>query len=76
MGATTPTNKSLQNSSLSPRLEKMILSLGEFHGRGAFLIVVGHAVDPRAHGIAPSSGRRRGIPRPDFLPTTLILIWR
>ena len=28
------------------------LSLCEFHGCGAFLIVVSHAVDPRAHWIA------------------------
>jgi len=33
--------------------EEPILSLGKFHRRGALLIVVRHAVDPRAHGIAP-----------------------
>jgi hypothetical protein len=52
MGATTPTDKSPQNSRLSPLQEETTLKRAEFHGRGAFL-VVGHVVDPRAHGIAP-----------------------
>jgi hypothetical protein len=32
--------------------EETILSLGEFHGRGAFLVVVSHTVNPSAYGIA------------------------
>jgi hypothetical protein len=37
----------------SPTTRKADSDLCEFHGRGAFLIVVGHTVDPRADGIAP-----------------------
>jgi hypothetical protein len=33
--------------------EEPIRNLGEFHGRGAFLVIVPHVVDPRAYGIAP-----------------------
>jgi hypothetical protein len=33
--------------------EKTTLKLCEFHGRGAFLVVVRHVIDPRADGIAP-----------------------
>jgi hypothetical protein len=32
--------------------KKWILSLREFHGCGAFFVVVSHVIDPRAHGIA------------------------
>jgi hypothetical protein len=33
--------------------EETILNLGEFDGRGAFHVVVSHAIDPCAYGIAP-----------------------
>ena len=33
--------------------EETRLSLGEFHGCGAFLVVIGHVIDPSAYGIAP-----------------------
>jgi hypothetical protein len=33
--------------------EEPILSLCEFHGCGAFFVVVSHAIDPRADRIAP-----------------------
>jgi hypothetical protein len=32
--------------------EKPILSFAKLHGHGAFFVVIGHVVDPRAHGIA------------------------
>src|ERR1022692_3080184 len=35
--------------------EEPILNLSEFHGCGAFFVVVSHVVDPRAYGIAPHS---------------------
>lgn len=35
-----------------PLKEETSLSLGEFHGRRAFLVVVSHVVDPSAYGIA------------------------
>jgi hypothetical protein len=30
-----------------------MLNLRQFHGRGAFLVVVDHVVDPRAYRVAP-----------------------
>jgi hypothetical protein len=36
-----------------PLQEETILNLGEFHGCGAFFVVVRHAIDPSAYGIAP-----------------------
>jgi len=50
--------------------EKSILNLGELHGRIAFLVIIGHMIDPCAHGIATHQpgivgfqqfGRRRNI---------------
>jgi hypothetical protein len=58
-------------SPTAPLREESILNLGEFHGCGAFTVVVRHAVDPGAHGIAPHQpgvagpqqiGRRTHIP--------------
>jgi hypothetical protein len=33
--------------------EKSSLNLGEFHGCGAFFVVIGYVIDPSAYGIAP-----------------------
>jgi hypothetical protein len=46
--------------------EQPILSLCEFHGRGAFFVVVSDVIDPSAYGIAshqPSIGRLQQIGR-------------
>jgi hypothetical protein len=32
--------------------EKPILNLREFHGTGAFLVIIGDVIEPRAHRIA------------------------
>jgi hypothetical protein len=37
----------------APPRKESFLSLGEFHGRGAFCVIVRHMIDPRAHRIAP-----------------------
>jgi|ERR1039458_975022 hypothetical protein len=36
-----------------PLRKKPILNLDKLHGRGAFLVIIGDVVDPRAHGKAP-----------------------
>jgi hypothetical protein len=36
-----------------PLQEETILNVGEFHGCGAFLVVVSNVIDPGAYGIAP-----------------------
>ena len=57
--------------------EKLILCLGEFHGCGAFFVVVSHRIDSSAYRIAPRQpsivrsqqfGRRTHIPHPRIEP--------
>ena len=42
-----------EDSPRSPLREEATLNLGEFDRSRAFLVIVRHMVDPRAHGIAP-----------------------
>jgi len=44
-----------------PLLKETSLSLGEFHGCGAFFVVVHHVIDARAYGIAPHHSRIVGL---------------
>jgi len=53
------------------------LNVCEFHGHGAFFVVVSHVVDPRAYGIAAHQpgvaglqqiGRRARVPHPRIEP--------
>jgi hypothetical protein len=57
--------------------EETSLSLGKFHRRGAFLVVIGHVIDPSAYGVAPHQlsivglqqiGRRSHIPHSRIEP--------
>ena len=57
--------------------EESILNLGEFHGCGAFLVVITHMINASAYGIAPHQpsivgpqqfGRHRHIPHPRIEP--------
>ena len=41
--------------------EEPILHLGEFHGCGAFFVVVSYVVDPCADGIAPHQAGIAGL---------------
>jgi hypothetical protein len=45
-----------------------ILNPGEFQGHGALLVVVRHAVDPGAHGIAPHQPGIAGFRRRKHIP--------
>jgi hypothetical protein len=56
---------------------------GPFHSCGAFLVVVSHGIDPRAHGIAPHQpsiiglqqfGRRSRVPHPRIEPQ-VVAVW-
>jgi hypothetical protein len=49
------------NSRLVTLAEERILNLGEFHGRSAFFVVIGHVVNSGAHGIAPRQPRIVGL---------------
>jgi hypothetical protein len=63
--------------------EQTILNLGEFHGCGAFFVVVSHLIDPRAYRIASHQpcieglqqfGRRSRVLHPRIEPQ-VVAVW-
>ena len=76
--------KNRSRSPKSPLQEQAMLHMRESHWSGAFLAFVRHAIDPRAHGIAPHQpcieglqkfGRRSGIPHTRIEPQ-VVAIWK
>src|ERR1700737_2021174 len=59
-------------ASRSPLQEETILNLCKFHGRGAFLVVVSHVIDPGAYGIAPHQPSIVGLQQFGLLPRELL----
>jgi len=52
-GSCVPRGGTTLPASQSHCEKEPILNLGEFHGRGAFRVIIRHMIDPGAYGIAP-----------------------